>query len=137
MIISSIQDFRSKIIYNPKQVKKLLGIQEIKIYELNKNNDFKKELKLLFENIYNKTQKIFIACGNESDEPNFAKEYINFSKDIKEDIFFNLEHINQFKKNNIILIVEIGKVKIDELLNFSSKLELLKVKVDALIIVDS
>ena len=135
ILIALIQDYRSKLIFSPKQVKKLLDNRFINVYELNSNHEIEKDLKLLLNKIYEDDQKIFIASQDSSIKTKLSDQYINQLKKLKFDIINDLENIDE-SINNIILIIETGKIQFNVLERFSKKLEFLKLNIDSLIILD-
>lgn len=136
MIISRIQEFRSKLLFTPRQVKKVLDKQFNNVYELNCNYEIEKDLKIMLKKIYKDNQKIFIACGDSSIQKRLFKKNIIQLKEKKIDIINNLENIDESIKDNIILIIKTSKIQFDELEKFSRKLELLNLNIDNLIILD-
>ena len=105
------------------------------MYELNSNHEIEKDLKLLLNKIYEDDQKIFIASQGSSIKTKLSDQYINQLKKLKFDIINDLENIDE-SINNIILIIETGKIQFNVLERFSKKLEFLKLNIDSLIILD-
>ena len=56
-------------------------------------------------------------------------------KNLEENVLYNLSKINKYSNKNIILVVEISKIKYDELSNLIKKFEILRVNIDSLIII--